>query len=118
MTYTINASLLDTINRAVWVLNEKPSKFKELSLTNDNTKEDFTKAFNDCVGFVIEDENIVFTAPRTTEEINAIIEDNNRYYRSQVNTLKKACERSEKNKVEVYSYLERMGLDFLLADIK
>lgn len=106
----INASILDAFNRVEYALKYVPKKHKQISLSNEDSKEAIQEAFNKCISFEIAEDEIYFVVEATEKEISTLIEDNERYLKSSLIFIKNSAERKEEYKESIYAYIEKYNL--------
>ena len=114
----INASVLDTINRAIYYKKLTPSKTKEVFISADKSKDVFAKAFLECISFELDEEGIHFKVEKTRDDITKDLEENNVRIRSQIISLRKTCERKEEYKNQIYEYCNKCDLQWILEEIE
>lgn len=114
----INASVLDTIKRAIYYKNLTPSKSKDVFISTDKPKDVFAKAFLECISFELGEDGIYFKVEKTHDDITKDLEENNIRIRSQIISLRKTCERSEEHKKQIYEYCNKYDLQWILEEIE
>jgi len=91
---------------------------KEIELDNTSSKQEFLKAFNDCLSFKICNETITFILKRTDKEIEKYLQRQQDSIDYEIEKLKKWCLSSKReNKKQIKEYLEYYSLYFILEKL-
>ena len=112
--FPINAAILEDIERVIYAKNFKPNKTTTKVLYNGDSKEDFVKAFSECVSFEIYEDSVEFEFYRSEQDLISQIEKNDVYLKNNINTLRKRCTTSDKYLWQIHTYLNRNNLEYIL----